>query len=201
MAKKLTLIRHGALSPELDGCYVGQQDVPMSTNGHNQALKLANRLTHHAHHSIDALWCSPALRAKQTANPIAKTLALTCTIKEELNEVDFGRWEGLSFAQICADDPQLVDQWAALNDEFSFPEGESQYHFQQRVSTIYTQIHASAHAHVALITHGGVIRALLCQLLELPRSDYLKFEINRGSFVTFDLHQQHAVLTGLYNDI
>ncbi|OQY21327.1 MAG: alpha-ribazole phosphatase [Desulfobacteraceae bacterium 4572_35.2] len=194
--KQITLIRHGALESDLDGCYVGHLDVPLSNEGQSQARKLAERLTDQ---NIDCLWCSPALRAQQTVAPITEQLIRPCTIKAQLNEVNFGRWEGLTFKQICASDPDLVDQWAKYSDDFCFPDGESQHHFQQRVTEIAQQIHNNS-GHLALVTHGGVIRALLCQLLGFTNQDYLKFEINRGSFVTLTIRDQHAVLTGLYND-
>lgn len=198
MHRQITLIRHGALSTDLDGCYVGRLDVPLSDRGQTQATKLAQRF---AQQSIDGLWCSPALRAQQTAAPIAQHIERPCNIKAELNEVNFGRWEGLTFNQICADDPQRVQQWADMNDDFCFPEGESQQQFSQRILDIAGLIHANDGSHLAIVTHGGVIRALLCQLLEWPPSDYLKFTIARGGFATLNLHDQHAVLTGLYNEL
>ena len=197
MHRQLTLIRHGALDTDLDGCYVGRLDVALSTTGHDHAIQLADRLTNR---DIDALWCSPALRAQQTAAPIAQRLQQTCTIKAELHEVNFGRWEGMTFDQICADDPQRVQQWADFSDDFCFPDGESQQQFNQRILQLARLIHRSEESHLAIVTHGGVIRALLCQLLEWPPQDYLKFTIARGGYATLNLHDQHAVLTGLYND-
>jgi len=193
---QITLIRHGALEADLDGCYIGHLDVPLSNEGRSQARRLAKRL---ADQKIDAIWCSPSLRAQQTVSPITEHLAKPCTIKLQLNEVNFGRWEGLTFKQICSTDPDLVDQWATYSEDFCFPEGESQHDFHQRITEIAAQIHSYS-GHLALVTHGGVIRALLCQLLGFAKQDYLKFEVNRGSFITLTIQDQHAVLTGLYND-
>lgn len=196
MHKQITLIRHGALDSNLDDCYVGRLNAPLSDKGHSQARQLAKRLSTH---NIDSLWCSPSLRAQQTVAPLVEHLARPCTIKVQLDEVNFGRWEGLTFEKICATDPELVDQWAKFSDDFSFPDGESQHDFHHRIAEIIEQIHAHS-GHLALVTHGGVIRALLCQLLGFSKHDYLKFEVNRGAFVTLTLRDQHAVLTGLYND-
>jgi len=197
MPKKLTLIRHGALDSKLDGCYVGRLDVPLSAAGKQQAHTLAKRMQDA---QVDALWCSPALRAKETAQPIAERLQLDCCIVDELIEVDFGRWEGLTFEQISAADPELVTEWAAMNEDFCFPEGESQREFWRRVNTIAEQISDCEHRHLALVSHGGVIRRLLCLLLGWPQQDYLKIEIARGGFATLSLYSEGAVLTGLYNE-
>lgn len=196
--RQLTLIRHGALDASLDGCYIGRLDVPLSGYGQQQAQRLAQRLSGQA---IDELWCSPALRAQQTAAPIAERLQRSCAIKRELNEVHFGRWEGLTFDQICADDPQRVAQWAQLPDEFCFPDGEAHSDFMQRVEQVRQQILTSAQPHLALVSHGGVIRALLCQLLGWPQRDSLKISLQRGGLAVVELHDQHAVLTGLYNEL
>jgi alpha-ribazole phosphatase len=197
MKKQLTLVRHGALETSLDGCYVGRLDVELGATGVRQAKQLANCLKNRG---IDGLWCSPALRAVETSAPIAKQLKLTASNKNDLDEVDFGRWEGLTFEQISSTDPHLVAKWSELAEDFCFPEGESHVEFQQRVARVVEDINSSELTSIALVTHGGVIRSLICQLLGYPYRDRLKFEILRGGFVTFDLYSQGAVLTGLYNE-
>ncbi len=197
MKKQLTLIRHGAIAASLDGCYVGRLNEPLSVKGKLQATRLANCLQKR---NIDALWCSPALRAVETSVPIAKQLNLTVSNKKDLDEVDFGRWEGMTFEQICSADPHLVTKWSELAEDFCFPEGESHIKFQQRVARVVKDIRNSEQTNIVLVTHGGVIRSLICQLLGYHYRDRLKFEIVRGGLVTFDLYSQGAVLTGLYNE-
>ncbi len=196
MHKKLTLVRHGALDSSLDGCYVGRLDVPLSDEGKHQAVQLANHL---AQAMADAIWCSPALRAQETSRPIAERLNLACSVMNELSEVNFGRWEGLSFEQIRTTDPHLVNEWAKMKDDFCFPQGESQAEFQQRIAQIAEKLIDCDHRHIVLVSHGGVIRALLCHLLGWPAKDYLKFEIKRGGLVTLNLYADGAVFTGLYD--
>ncbi|OQY16703.1 MAG: hypothetical protein B6I36_09940 [Desulfobacteraceae bacterium 4572_35.1] len=198
--RQLTLIRHGALDTKLDGCYVGHLDVPLSRVGKNQAVTLAERLVGSNSLCIDTLWCSPALRARQTADPVSNYLDLNYIIKEQLNEINFGRWEGWTFDQMCADDPQRVQQWADLHDNFSFPNGESHQHFSQRITEVTQLILDNEKSNLAIITHGGVIRNLLCELLGFSPRDYLKFTIARGGYATLNLHDKYAELTGLYND-
>lgn len=195
--KKLTLIRHAALDNSLDGCYVGRLDVPLSESGKQQAEHLADRLRPAG---IDELWCSPARRSRETAEPLNVELKLDSLILDELHEVNFGRWEGLTFEQIKAADPELVNDWAALKEDFCFPQGESHGDFQQRIDTVAQRIEACDHSHLALVTHGGVIRRLLCKLIGWSQKDYLKVNIQRGGFATLNLYDQGAVLTGLYND-
>lgn len=193
----LTLVRHGALDTKYDNCYVGRRDVPLSARGHAQAEHLAGHLHNRG---VDALWCSPALRARQTAAPLAARLNLDVEIVPALNEVDFGRWEGLTFAQMCEQEPELVQQWADNAADFCFPAGEAPHQFNQRVATAAQRLLGAHYHHLVLVAHGGVIRHLLCQLLELPRHDYLKFQLERGGYATMTISEQRAVLTGLYNE-
>lgn len=197
MEKRLTLIRHGAIASRYDGCYVGRLDVPLSPAGNKQSTWLANYLTSQ---EVESLWCSPASRAQQTAAPAAKRLNLTLETSDGLNEVDFGQWEGLTFEQILANDPARVDEWAEMKKTFCFPGGESLTHFQKRVAGVAEKLRQSDSSHVAVVTHGGVIRSLVCMLLGLSAENYLKFDVSRGGFVTLDLYPQGAVLTGLYNE-
>lgn len=197
MPNKLTLIRHAALQISLDGCYVGRLDVPLSESGKQDAEYLAARLRLA---EIDALWCSPARRARETAKPLETAVKLESLVVDDLNEVNFGRWEGLTFEQIRSVDPELVNDWAELKEGFCFPEGESHSDFQGRIDTIAQGIANCHHNHLALVTHGGVIRRLLCKLIGWPAKDYLKINIQRGGFATLNLYAEGAVLTGLYND-
>ncbi len=196
-ARKLTLIRHGALESCLNGCYVGRLDARLSSTGKQQALQLAESLSTTG---IEALWCSPAMRAVETARPLAERLNMACYTENGLDEIHFGRWEGLTFAQIQAADPQLVDLWADPNADFCFPEGESRQEFRLRVSEVAQRIVSSECQHLALVSHGGVIRTLLCRLLQWSDDDFFKVSIQRGGFATLDLHSEGAVLTGLYNE-
>lgn len=200
MPKKLTLIRHAAIDNTFDHCYIGRRDVPLSPAGHHQAARLAQHLQER-NIVFDALWCSPALRARQTTTALLQTQPRHYLVRDELQEVHFGRWEGLTFAQICAQDPQQVNAWATQQESFCFPDGEAQRDFIQRVATMATAICSTAEDHLAIVSHGGVIRSLICRLVGWPTDATMKFTIERGGYATLDLYDQQAVLTGLYNDL
>lgn len=200
MLQKLTLIRHASLDPRLDHHYIGRRDEPLSPAGHLQAERLAQRLVQTGS-DIDTLWCSPAKRAQQTAVPISNQLNLPCTMMDELQEVNFGHWEGLTFDQIRARDPQLIQAWAQQEESFCFPNGEAPRDFIQRVEKVARAIRTSRDNHLAIISHGGIIRFLIGQLVGWSTADTVKFTIERGGFATLKLYAGQAVLTGLYNDI
>ncbi|MFA5700515.1 MAG: histidine phosphatase family protein [Desulfuromonas sp.] len=211
MPKQITLIRHAAIGAQWRGRYIGRRDVPLSDAGVAQAQQLAQRLTAPDTQPIQRLWCSPAQRARQTAHPLVQRLecppsaqaavpaSIPVTFDPRLHEIDFGQWEGLTFAQILCQDPHLVEQWAAFAATFCFPAGEALSQFHQRVNGVAAAIHAETCSHLAIVSHGGVLRSLLCALLRWPLQDHLKFNLERGGYATLQLETDHAVLTGLYN--
>ncbi len=95
MARNLFLIRHGELAGEYYGRYIGRTDAPLSAEGNRQAESLATVLEKFGEARII---CSPLLRARRTAEISLKgrTFSIDC----DLREIDFGRWEGMSFPQM-----------------------------------------------------------------------------------------------------
>jgi len=134
------------------------------------------------------------LRCRQTLEQLA--LPCACQFSELLKEVDFGRWEGKRFEEIIQDDQKLVDSWVAMPETFSFPGGESSATFQTRIISFMTQLQKMKEEHILVISHGGVIRHLLCRLLGLETDRYLVFEVRPGCFCSVRLYLEGGVLTG-----
>ena len=192
-ALEVKLIRHGSTGETLRGCYVGRTDAPLSPEGELQASALARRDDLRAPGRCLA---SPLRRVTATAQRALDGRPFE--IDPELREIDFGRWEGLTFATIAAADPDAVARWARLEPGFAFPEGEALDSFWARVRGVAERIEALATAgetRVTLFTHGGVIRALLCHWLGLGPEHYLDFEIAPASVTTLKLYNGRGVLT------
>lgn len=195
MAKSLILIRHGDLGNRWHGRYVGRTDPPLSAEGRRQAAALsgpAARLNG-AH-----FFTSPLRRTRETAE-IALGADWLFEIDENLREIDFGRWEGMSFAQIAAADPAAVDRWAALDPDFAFPDGEGIANFRERLRAAAEQIIADPAEAVILFAHGGVIRFLICHFLGLADRHHLLFDVRPASLSEIRIEGATGVLT-LLND-
>lgn len=211
MVRQLILIRHGEPDEAYRGRYVGRTDVSLSARGQRQARALAGPL---AGFSRASFRVSPLLRTRETAaialarggaegpDPIGSgggSPALPGGIVTDgsLREIDFGAWEGKSFAQIAATDPAGVDRWARMDDGFAFPGGEAIADFQRRISaTAHAAVSGTAPTEV-LITHGGVIRFLLCLLLGIDVRHHLAFDIAPASISELRIDGGLGVLTRL----
>ena len=120
MAKRLILVRHARIAAAYHGRLIGATDAPLDAAGEAQARAMARRVMHFL---PCVVYCSPMLRCRQTAAAMAPELPLT--IDPALREIDFGRWENRTFDEAAADDPSLVDRWAAFDPHFAFPNGEN----------------------------------------------------------------------------
>lgn len=189
MTKQLFLLRHGRTG--YSGRYIGSSDVGLTEEGKEQILQLRSRL---CGSGITKILCSPMLRCEQSCDIL--DLGLEVQVEDSLKEIDFGDWEKKSFEEIVADEPALVDQWAAHPSEFVFPGGDAVVDFVARVMEIQQAIVNSSHKKILVISHGGVIRLLLCLFLSLPLENHLLFRVEKGKIVTLELFDQGGVLTG-----
>jgi len=115
----LILTRHGQAA-SADIMLGGQLDVPLTPDGRHEAEALARRL---AGVRIDRILSSPLLRAIETAQTVATGRPVE--VDERLRELDYGRWEGLTYVEIEARDPELRTRWDHDPGSTHSPGGES----------------------------------------------------------------------------
>ena len=92
------LARHGQTAYNREGRFQGQQEIPLDETGRGQAQELAERAVAYG---FAALWCSPLLRARETADAVARRIGLEPIEDERLMETDAGDWTNRSFAEIA----------------------------------------------------------------------------------------------------
>ena len=132
-------------------------DEPLDPRGVDEARALAPRVGR-----FDAIWSSPAARARETA----EALGLTATVADELDECDFGAWRGRTLADLHAEDPAAVAAW--MEDPAAAPHGgESLLALLERVRG-WLGARAGDGSRVVAVTHAGVIRAAVVCALDAP---------------------------------
>jgi broad specificity phosphatase PhoE len=151
------LARHGQTAYNHEGRFQGQQAIPLDDVGRAQAAELAERA---AGYGFAALWCSPLLRARETADAVAARIGLEPREDARLMETDAGDWTDLSFAEVRATSPELFDAFAAADADFAFPGGESFAHQEVRVDAVLADVEAGP-LPALVVCHGMVIRAAL----------------------------------------
>jgi ribonuclease H / adenosylcobalamin/alpha-ribazole phosphatase len=174
---RILLIRHAShdlLGRELVGRRSG---VSLSRGGRADAEALAERL---ARHPISLLYASPRERAVETAKPIAERHRLDVQIAPELDEVDFGRWTGMSFTKLDQD-----PLWHRFNQNRAMtriPDGESMAEVAARMTGFLRSLALrQGDGDIAIIGHGDPLRVAVVSLLGLAIDAMLRLEIAPAS--------------------
>src|SRR5207244_11496124 len=98
--------RHGQAADNVERRFQGQQPVPLDDAGHAQAAELAERA---AEHGFAALWCSPLLRARETADVVAARLGLQPREDARLMGTDAGKWTDRRIAEVQGEAPDRLE--------------------------------------------------------------------------------------------
>lgn len=177
------LIRHAttdAIGKSLIGWTAGCR---LNSKGKAQADQLASRLSRLP---IRAVYTSPLERAVETANPIASSHGLAPQLVEDLGEMRFGAWEGLTF-----DELDSREDWRRFNTVRSRvrpPGGETMIEVQTRM---VGQIECLASWHpddvVAVVSHCDPLRASVAHYLGVPLDLLLRFEIDPASVSALEI--------------
>jgi alpha-ribazole phosphatase len=195
---RLLIARHGQTKHNLDRRYQGITDAPLNETGRTQAEQLAERL---AGEKIDVIYSSPLMRSTQTAELVAKINGLDIKTDERLREISFGEWEGMSYDEIRARSADLLKKWIHDPAHIPPPNGETLIQLATRVKEAIDDI-KSRHAKqdVLVVTHGGVIRTMLCLSLGLDLNRHQQFESATGSLSELSFYEEGVSLK-LFNGV
>ncbi len=190
MISKLILLRHGKTVSS--GKYIGSTNIGLADEGIVQVEKLAPII---ARESADHVVCSPLLRCRETLKLL--DLSGNATIDDDLREINFGEWEEKSFDEVSTRYPDLIQEWALGKMDFCFPGGEGLRDFKTRLEQVKKRLINQDVETLLVVTHGGVIRHMICSILGLPFEHYLLFRILESRYTVLDIYREGGVLAGL----
>jgi broad specificity phosphatase PhoE len=186
------LARHGEVLQAAEGRFFGHMDVALSPAGVVQAAALGERL---ATEPIEAVYASDLLRARQSAAPLAAAVGRSAVGVPALREMAMGRWEGLTFAEIRAREPELCDRWLAEPFAMPFPEGESVADLRARaVPALRGLVERHAGSRIAVVAHGGTNRVLLAEALGLPLGHIFRLAQDYAAWSLIEYRGESAVV-------
>ncbi len=162
----LYLLRHGCIETPDPKCFLGQLDVALSQKGLQQAEFWGKALSDV---SFSSIWSSDLNRTLKTAEMIATYTHAPIFQVKELREIGLGQWDGQPMTAIQHRFPKLWEERGANMDRFRPPGGESFMDLHDRVVPFFHQcILAQISGNSLIVTHAGVIRVLLCHVLQVP---------------------------------
>ncbi|WP_433966827.1 histidine phosphatase family protein [Tunturiibacter gelidiferens] len=164
---EILFVRHA--ETDMAGTYCGHSDPEVNARGREQISELINKLRDE---DIDVVYTSDLRRASSTANAIAEAFGVKCHARRALREISFGRWEGLSWKEIEQRDAVFARRWIAQHPMLAAPDGEAFRHFEQRVlNEVEFLSTKAAEQSIAVVTHAGVLRTVLCSLNNCNQAD------------------------------
>jgi broad specificity phosphatase PhoE len=189
---RLILVRHGKTATDNPEKCHGFTDIDLSAEGYRQADLLA---THFKAQKIDAIYTSSLRRGIETGERIATAHGITINVAPELNEVNFGRIEGITFEEACALFPEVTELWGCGSTKICFPLGERFLDFVDRVNEFTKKLKSHRDDETVMaVGHGGPFKVLLCTLLGLPIDHYWQFKFDMASVSIIDIYPTGAIL-------
>jgi broad specificity phosphatase PhoE len=112
---------------------------------------------------------------------LSQQLSIPITFDDRIKEIHFGDWEGSTASEIMEKTPDDLKRFWSNPDKYPPPLGEPLAQFHKRVIAAWNMIISEYHGkRVLIVTHGGVIRILLCHVLEIPLTQMLELEVKLG---------------------
>ncbi|MEU3776428.1 bifunctional RNase H/acid phosphatase [Streptomyces sp. NPDC032472] len=195
------LLRHGetALTPQKRFSGSGGSDPELSPAGRRQAFAVAEALA--ARGTIQTVISSPLQRCRETAQTVADRLGLEVTVEQGLREVDFGAWEGLTFAEVRERFPADLQAWLDSPKAAPTGGGESFTAATRRISATRDRLLA-AHAGrtVLLVTHVTPVKILVRLALGAPPESLFRMELSAASLSAVAYYADGNASLRLLND-
>lgn len=170
----LYLIRHP--TPDIDpGICYGQIDIDVGSRFAEEAQRTQAWLP-----PVELIFTSPLLRAQRLADYLAA--ARPCPVRSDnrLMEINFGIWEGRAWNDIARAD---LDAWAAAVMGYAPPGGESAQQLLERVQRFRQELAQLPQREIAIVAHGGSIRALLALTAKVELTRTLAWQMEYGTVV------------------
>ena len=188
---KLILVRHGQTEMNAQKLYFGKLNPPLNDLGICQAYEAKNKLLNI---DYDNIYSSPLERARQTAE-ICNYLNKDIIFNSNLEEINFGIFEGLTFKEIAEKYPNEVKKMEEDWKGYNYITGESPKEmFQRAISFLKTLDYTKTNL---IVTHWGIINCIISYFISGSLDSYWKFKIQNASIVIFEGNFEFSYLTKL----
>ena len=188
---KLILVRHGQTELNYNKVFFGKLDPSLNELGIEQANMAKKKLLNI---SYDNIYSSPLKRAKETAE-ICNHLKKDIIFDKNIEELNFGIFEGLTYEEILAKYPEEAKLMEKDWKNFNYKTGESPFQMYERVISFLKRLDFSKDNLV--VAHWGIINSILAYLIAGNMDVYWKFDIKNGSVVVLEGNLDFCYLTRL----
>jgi ribonuclease H / adenosylcobalamin/alpha-ribazole phosphatase len=192
------LLRHGQTALSAERRFAGRGDIPLTDTGREQAAAAAARLAERG--GIDLIVTSPLQRARRTAEAVAAATGAPLEVEDGLAETDFGKWEGLTFAEAAQQWPDVLPAWLA-STEVAPPDGESFAAVSTRVLAALDRLLAVPGPRtLLLVSHVTPIKTLVCQAMLAPPAAMFRLHLDVASLCEIAWYADGPAVVRSLND-
>jgi probable phosphoglycerate mutase len=193
MTTTCVLVRHGHVEGIDPPRFRGREDLQLTPLGVRQAHRVRDAVA--ARWTPDAVFASPLARCRRTAETLAEPFGRDVAPHPGLNDLDYGRWCGMTVAEVKKHWPEALACWQTAPHTMRLPGGETLQEAQARaVDVLQSILRPDRDATVVLVTHKAILRILLAHALGLPLSSYWTLTAAPCSISVIDFASNHFVV-------
>lgn len=180
--KTIYLVRHGETLANRQGILQGWSNNPLDDTGRKQASALVTRA---ARVPLDALYTSDLIRTRETAAPLAAARGMKAKALPGLREISFGKWDGHHFREIQEKDPDTLRDIFLKPGQVDLEAEEDLAASQKRGWETFRELvdQMEPEGTILCVSHGGLIRLLVCQILGFPIDNMWRMSLANTAFV------------------
>lgn len=185
---KIILLRHGECSS--NGRYTGRgSDIPLNLEGQNQ-ISRSDLIKTDLSQSTTDLYSSSLRRARESAGIISQKTGLNIIVDNRIDEIDFGKWEGLNYREIMGRWPDIATAWYDNPLQVTPPGAENYSDFIKRVSGFWNDIKKNMKTdskNIIIVSHGGVIQILSTLITGDSINNRWNYDLARGHYRIYNI--------------
>lgn len=168
MRKDFYIFRHGETELNRQKRWQGSgMNYDLNENGIAQAIDLLDKLRDK---KLDIIFSSPLIRAKHTADTVAKGLNISVIEKDDLRECFYGKAEGQLITDLEKNASEILNNWYHPDEKYldiRFSDGESKREARDRVLKVLKDLTLEEYTTIGIAIHGGTMGQLL-NYFEIP---------------------------------
>ena len=173
------LVRHTTPNIAKGICY-GQTDIDVNENLFTEELKIIKTKLPN---NIEAFFTSPLKRCKT----LAANLTSNFLENSNLMEMNFGNWENKKWDEIVSDE---FNNWMENFVEVKTPNGENFIELSNRTNLFVDELLQKEYKSIAIVTHAGNIRSIICTVLGLPLANAFRIDLGYGAVVSLKMEKE-----------
>lgn len=176
----LFVIRHGQTEWNVLKKMQGLADIPLNNNGIKQANEVKKKFDEL---DIDLIYCSPLIRAKQTAEIINKNKKLNIIFDDRLKERNYGEFEGINKSTFN------YNEFWAYRKNIHYKEAENIQDFFERINVFLQELKYNySDKNILIVTHAGVLKAIECNIKGLMNDEDIGLYLqDNGKIIEYSL--------------